>query len=1110
MKKRSVHVSRIVLWILILVFTVVIVSNAVLIFRMTSTQTDNLGTKNLESISNELQGMLSTAQYMTSSLSAKTEELLEAGTGIEDLRSFFNQQCELQKRLSNGMCINTCCVYQKEMIVPGWVQSDDFVLEDRLWYRSARQLPPGGIYISPPYLDVVTGDMCFTVVQLLSDGETTVSLDFVLTNIQEYIRKMEGSMEGEALIVGSEGLIVGNSKGNLVGQSLRDVLPEYEGVFHQISTSESISTEEKIQGKTRKIFAKRTFNDWYLIVSLNSMELYKDSYFSLLRNSILGFALVVGIIVFYEISRKKQKYADQALSVKEEFLGNMSAELRDPIQKILLEAEKGAKTVGDNHKQTLSDIRQAALQLSSMMDNLFSYSDLTKAENQKAEEKKTSAKLQDYHAGKVFQRSLLIAMIFTLVITMAFTANIVITLGESRMEKEVESYRADLSEWMTGQKNILDLFAKSITANPDVLLDYDRTVRYLDDIAGQYRDIASVFLANPAFENQIIMNDGWVPDDDYIVQAYGWYVGAMECDGEIYCSAPYYDSVVGAYYVTIAEKVTSRTGEFVGVMGVDFYLDKLTQKLRQEYSEEGYAFLVNDNGTIINHPYSAYELSATNFADVRNLSYNKALSSDSAVLLKDYDGRIKSCIAVTEEASGFTCVLVKNAWVVYGALVVLELVFMALFGGCIAILGYLIRRLTNWQEEVNKRLQNSMEAAVKAGNAKTEFLANMSHEIRTPINAVLGMNEMILRECKDQKMLEYAENIQSAGRTLLSLINDILDFSKIESGKMEIVPVEYRPSNLVGDLVNVIKDRLAAKNLEFHLEIDESIPSVLRGDDVRVRQIITNLLTNAAKYTKKGSVTLQMKLVEKKENAVKLYVAVKDTGIGIKEEDRDKLFVSFQRLDVKKNRTIEGTGLGLTIVQSLLQRMESNLQVDSVYGEGSTFSFELQQEIVDAAPMGTFQIHRETGTLEGELKWEKTMSAPDAKVLVVDDTEMNLKVAKHLLKWTGVQTDTASGGRSAIEMLKEKRYDVIFLDHMMPELDGIETLHIIREEKLAEGVPFVALTANAIQGARQEYLAAGFQDYLSKPITGESIGKMLFKYLPKEKIINTAQDEKPE
>ena len=401
----------------------------------------------------------------------------------------------------------------------------------------------------------------------------------------------------------------------------------------------------------------------------------------------------------------------------------------------------------------------------------------------------------------------------------------------------------------------------------------------------------------------------------------------------------------------------------------------------------------------------------------------------------------------------------------------------------------------------NHELRQERLMALQASQTKSEFLSNMSHEIRTPINAILGMDEMILRESKEPTTLEYAENLRHAGNSLLGIINDILDFSKIEAGKMEIIPVEYQLSSLLNDLVNMIHTRADKKSLKFIANANQKIPSILFGDEIRIKQVITNILTNAVKYTEKGSVTLEVDYKEKGTDSIILEVSIKDTGMGIKEEDIHKLFSAFERIEEKRNRTIEGTGLGMNITQQLLHLMGTTLKVESVYGQGSTFSFELEQRIVNREPIGDFE-EAFRNSLKDHKEYREKFTAPDAEILVVDDTVMNLTVVKGLLKQTKIKIDTAESGYECLDMAMKKKYDLIFLDHRMPGMDGMETLHEMQmtPNNPNADTPVISLTANAISGAREQYLAAGFKDYLTKPINSVHLENMLIKYLPKDKV----------
>lgn len=419
-------------------------------------------------------------------------------------------------------------------------------------------------------------------------------------------------------------------------------------------------------------------------------------------------------------------------------------------------------------------------------------------------------------------------------------------------------------------------------------------------------------------------------------------------------------------------------------------------------------------------------------------------------------------------------------------------------------------------------MERKRQQALMASEAKGRFLANMSHEIRTPINAVLGMDAMILRECTDPSIREYAMDIQNAGQSLLALINDILDLSKIESGKLEILPEEYDLSSLLHDIMNMISMKAKGKGLAVNLSVDENLPSRLWGDDIRLRQVLVNIMNNAVKYTEKGGVTLTVTGADSsrgilddetahggdpdnsmlsEDTVYSLTFQVQDTGIGIKQEDIAKLFQEFQRIEEERNRNIEGTGLGMSITTQLLELMGSKLEVESVYGEGSTFYFTLEQRVMDAEPIGN--LGERIKKIAMEYSYQAVFTAPEAQVLVVDDNAVNRKVFVNLLKETRVLIDEAAGGMECIRMAGEKQYDVIFLDHMMPDLNGIETLHRIRqlEDCPCHSTPIIALTANAVSGAKEMYLKEGFDSFLSKPIIPEKLEKMLMQMIPEDKIV---------
>ena len=410
-------------------------------------------------------------------------------------------------------------------------------------------------------------------------------------------------------------------------------------------------------------------------------------------------------------------------------------------------------------------------------------------------------------------------------------------------------------------------------------------------------------------------------------------------------------------------------------------------------------------------------------------------------------------------------------------------------------------------EQKNVELEEAISAVEKAESARDIFLTNMSHELRTPINTILGLNELILRESQEEAIKEYAMDIRQAGNVLLTLVSDILDFTKLEAGQMELMDGIYDISSLLNDLINGISIQLRKKKLDLELDIAQDIPHKLSGDEIHLRQILGNLLSNAVKYTDRGKVTLHLGWKKVSEDEITIDFTVKDTGVGIKEKNISKLFGVFQRMHTITRNQDDRTGLGLAISNRLVDMMGGKLEVQSTPGKGSTFSFSINQKVVDKTPLGDFE-KQYNESLHSTRNYKQKFIAPMGRILVVDDNAMNLAVAQGLLKETRLQVDVAGSGGECLELLKRKTYHVICLDHMMPEMDGVETLHAIRalENNPSANTPVIALTANAVTGAREFYLKEGFQDYLTKPIDADKFESMLIEYLP-DNVVYLTQEQ---
>lgn len=662
-----------------------------------------------------------------------------------------------------------------------------------------------------------------------------------------------------------------------------------------------------------------------------------------------------------------------------------------------------------------------------------------------------------------------------------------------------------------------DQFERYLSTNTDLInftaytLNDMITAKASDQQIQSFLVVQSTTYRNAVVENstglygyingRFFSGTNWVPPADFVATERPWYIKPISNGQEISITEPYVDAQDGGTMLALGKTLCDN----VSVISVDLSLDQVQRMTEEAVENEGIdvEMILNDQGMVVTHSdrnelgkdYS--EETDTFGAEIFKLIEQ---SEDNSFEF-DYNGS-HYIVYAAEFLDNWYCISVKDATSVFDWLLTILIITIITTIIVVVIVSLLMLSA--------HRRTTTTEHALAASEAKSAFLSNMSHEIRTPINAILGMNEMILRESNENHVLSYAGNVKTAGQTLLGIVNDILDFSRIEAGKLTIVPVEYDLSVVLNDLVNMVKTRAEEKGLTLYTDFDENIPKHLYGDEIRIKQAITNILTNAVKYTEKGSVTFRVSFnrVTDEPDQIVLYVSVKDSGIGIKEEDLQKIFSEFERLELQRNRSIEGTGLGMNITKHILDLMGSTLQVESIYGFGSTFSFSLKQKVMKWDPMGDYRISVEKPA-EEQTRYRAKFSAPDAHVLVVDDNPMNLMVFKSLLSKTKLQIDTAGSGDEALHLTANAPYDMIFLDHMMPDKDGIETLHEMKQQADSpnRNTPYVCLTANAISGAREQYLAEGFDDYLSKPINPEKLEEMLIKHLPEDKLEEAATEE---
>ena len=1000
-----------------------------------------------------------------------------------------------------------------------WVPPDDFVATERPWYIEATE-KKGNITVVGPYLDAQTGEVMITLARSLSDGKSVVSFDLSLKKIQAITEEsVSGNGSDLQFIVDSNGYVVSHSDKEEVGKEYSVGQGTLESaIMEKLNSSDSDSFEFYYGNSRYIVYATKLMDDWYCVSVKDATAVFEPLRIILVVTivAVIVVVLIISIIMMSSsrrqlmmerMSKQLSATADIYVSMHEiNFLTDTFSEVRNN------KAEASAM-IGETRNHCQEMIRAIMTKFSdeSTRDVVLDFVDFSKlnmrlqnrntitVEWLSADKKWRKSRyivsertptgmvaramylIEDIDAEKS-ERDIALEVVKTMNEQISSVANIYFSMYDvdliNNSFREVKTHASKLDDFVArsvenAQKAALDVVEKTVSTSSQKAMKKFIDFSTLDERLKESNTITEEFLNRDGLWCRARFVISKCSDDGKLEHVL-WLVESIDEEKR-----------KRDQLATAAETLNARISSIANIYMTAHELDITNDTFTEIKSQVD---IVHDLiGTTRTHAQATLLKVMDNLTDEAYID-----DIHRFIDLSTLDRRMRKTDTITIEYLNNEKLWRRGRFVASKR---------DPKGRLIRVM-WLSEDIDNEMKE-RSELINASERAIAASEAKSSFLSNMSHEIRTPINAVLGMNEMILRECEEKNIIAYSESIRTAGNTLLGIVNDILDFSKIEAGKMEIIPVDYDLSSVINDLVNMIQTRADNKGLKLILNISKDVPKRLHGDEVRIKQIITNILTNAVKYTEEGSVTFSIgyEKIENEPDDILLKVSVLDTGIGIKPEDMKKLFSEFDRIDEERNRNVEGIGLGMSITLRLLEMMGSTLEVESVYELGSKFSFRLKQQVVKWEELGDYATAYKA-SLGTRKKYREKFRAPDARVLVVDDTPMNLTVFESLLKQTAVKIDTASSGDEGLALAYDRKYDMIFLDHMMPEKDGIETLHELRSRPKDPNIntPAICLTANAISGAREQYLAAGFDDYLTKPIDSAKLEEMLLQYLPKEKI----------
>ncbi|MBR6274566.1 MAG: hypothetical protein IKR27_06110, partial [Lachnospiraceae bacterium] len=634
MRKKLKKQDYFVIGLIVIAFILLIMMNIRLVSDVLSEKTDEIGTIQLDGIRSDLQDTLSSAETSLMKVAIGAEQLLSNNSGFDKLEEYIVDQKKRQLEMTDGRTFN---VY---MAGPGWEIIPDFDIPadyhgtDRVWYKGAEE-NKGEIYITDPYTDSMTGDICFSMSVMLSDSTTVVAMDFNLSGVQNSINRMGNGKDRFALIVTKGGMILGSSDMSLAGEKLTQKLSDYILVFSDVTNNyEKSGYTTTVRGKKTTVFYSVTHNNWYLILCVDHGSLYKESNRQLAFNIVINIIMLLVIVVLFIIASKNRYKAENALEVKEEFISNLSGELKEPINRILKLSEPGRLENSTDVKEDMTNIKASGLKLSEMIDNLFSYSTLVKKKDKKIKKVKSDAK-SIRRARNIVVILLTLALGVTVVFTLEFgSLNLYYNTNST-----LNLYDKLLNRWAVQQKSILSMFTDTIKADPTIMDDYDSAVNWLNDIAKNYDQISVCYMANPYKEHTVIMNNGWQPDEGWDVTERPWYKETEKSESGFSVSTPYFDDQTGNYCVTMSQMVYGKNDEFLGIFAIDYFLDKLVSVIGDYQFVDSYAFLVDSTGVILNHPNSEYAARKDKQTDIKDTVYAKAINSDDSYeVLRDYDG----------------------------------------------------------------------------------------------------------------------------------------------------------------------------------------------------------------------------------------------------------------------------------------------------------------------------------------------------------------------------------------------------------------------------------------------------------------------------------------
>lgn len=1066
-------------------------------------------------------------EYLSTSLDAiemtayTVDGMIAEGKSDEEILDYLVGQ---STAIMNTVFENTTGMYGyingKFVSGSNWTPPDDFVATERPWYIKA--ISKGGeIAIVEPYKDAQTGNIMMAISKTLSDGKNVVAFDITLDEIQEITEDAVNSdISDVEFIIDRSGNVITHSDKNEFGKNYiheKDSLGD--AVVNKLFSTDEYYFEVDFKGVNYIVYSEPLLNDWFCISVKETTSAFRSLNVILVVTICVLIAVVTVITIIMRKSNMRnqiaQRLSAQLSSTAEIYVSMHEINfITDTFTEVRNNKNEASALIGvtrDHCQQMIRSIMEH-FSAESTRDSILDFVDFSKLNARLSGRKTITSEFlnndgqwrrarfivsERTETGGVARAMYLIEDIDgekrdrdtayeaakKMNDQIASVAKIYFTMYDidvknntlSRIKNDTQNDSGVEDGDSGNAQHMLYEISEHMThiTNRSQIHNFMK-LSDLDDRLKEKNTITEEFLSsNERWRRARFVVSG--RDTDNTISHVLWLVEGIDDEKRMR------DELLEASE-TLGIRMASIVNIYMTVHEIDIVNDTFTEiKSQLEFVRD----MIGETSTNAQETLSKVMASIVDeqfrdeiirFVDLSTLEYRLSNRDTISIEYMNRDKlwrRGRFVVSRCDDSGKLTHVM------------------------------WLSEDIDDEKKESDKLLDIS-ERALAASEARSSFLADMSERLRLPINNVIGMNEMIMLESDNENISEYSESVNASGNHLLGMINDIFDFSKIESGKMEIVPVDYDLASMINDIVSMTQAEADKKGLRFELEINSDLPRMLRGDEAHIKQIVTNLLENSLKYTEKGSISLTIRFekLADEPDAVMMYFAVKDTGVGIRKENMKKIFDITSTSYNDRSEAVQGTGLGMYIIQRLLEMMDSSLKAESIYGLGSKFSFRLKQNVAVWEPLGNYEAAYKS-FIESRMKGSDSFRAPDAEILVVDDTPINITVLKSLLRKTGIKTDSAVSGKECLSLTSDKKYDIIFIDHSMPDMDGIETLHKIRENDNDPNhkTPVICLTANASESMREQYLEEGFDDHLIKPIDHAKLEEMLLKYIPENKII---------